>query len=204
MRLINAININLFIIKCELQDGSTLIINDCKYPLYSIKAVQTGYNFYNQYGFFNKNYDDIKNANYELSIIKKLQSQRLFELIETPDTNNNNSISTIFKKFIIDNEINLDINLQSFLHILLEFCNSSKNIENKLFFSITKIIIKYINNSKTEGFNPKYNINDIQLHKLYDYEKNKMSSFNKKTLQFEYIHIPKYIFNTNENIIRIE
>jgi len=200
MSLFDSININLQIQTFLVDDQSTLHINKCKYPLFSFKYIQSGYSFYNQYGFINKNYNNIEDANIELLITNDLSLKPLNFVLDLKFNNNNqnNQNNQLLLDFIKQNGYDLNINLKAFINNILQLCNKEIDIDNQIINRLIKLIIKHINNSRTENLNPNYNFRNITLHKLYEYKRNTSSSFNKELLNFEYIPNMKYNFNIDK------
>ena len=191
--IFDIINIKLKFNAFLLIDNSHLNLNNCKYPLGTLKKIQSGYTTYNTYGFYSKEYNTIKEANNEIANYEKIKViiinlDEIIEFIPNLYTEINNKSIFYIINFIVE-QCNLakDTNIEKQLSLLIWY------IETNLY--------KEINNLQ-----PKQQIKKtfIKLKKIYNLvqKPNTMSSFNKEKKQFEMVPINDNTITIKKNTIQ--
>jgi hypothetical protein len=150
MSLFDCINIELGITRFTLQDSSSLYLANCRFPLGLLKILQTGYGFYNRYGFYFLD-TDIEQTNTILKQIhdmSNLEIDKFFNMINNNDNDNDND------NYNNDNNDNIDINnmndnkyIESFL---LKYSIDKKDKVSFLIKIILKLCNNYIKYSKSK------------------------------------------------------
>ena len=104
--LFDAINIEMDVKIFSLEDSSKLILKRCNYELSLLKMIESGYGFYNKFGFFNK--IEINDMNTLLSELKQQSIMNInifFEQISysklVTKEDFNNSIRFLYIKYLI-------------------------------------------------------------------------------------------------------
>ena len=214
--LFDALNIEMNVQEFTLHDSSHLKLIRCKYELSLIKMIESGYGFYNKFGFLLKNLNiesmnkillDLKIQS-ELSIndffiqYKDLKGPKIYIDIEALKSNVYNEY---LKLDDIDKITNFDLfctetTMSSLCNYILKICSKKpilvkeEHNKNIPYIPIEKVIddinflIKMIINKKILIGNK-----IVDLKKIYN-EESKMSSFNMILKNFEMIDNPKYNF----------
>jgi len=217
--LFNTINIEIKINKFKLIDNSKLLLNMCDYSLSNLKMIESGYSFYNKFGFYNE--IEIEKMNEFLAEIKQKSEMNIINFFGDKNTVYLKTILTsIFEEYLkLNTELGIELgkklsiqnnnitekNLEDICKItkisvlckyILEICNQPKNADTEkkirglVDIFTSKIFEIIFPIAKTIGI-----IDYFNLRKIYDHEITHMSSFNKSTLTFEMIPYKKYKFD---------
>ena len=214
--LFDAINIEMNLKKCTLEDVSELKLNMCSYDLHYLKMMESGYGFYNKFGFF-YNVDIIKMNTILLKIKEKAEMNiKTFfaEFLATikskkkeMEADIKQNIKDIFELYstlklgIINNDSFNNFYNTTKMSVLckyiLEICNQEKNIATQekikeIINDYTLLIIKKFDKLlKTDyGINPSY-----KLQKIYNNTTKQMSLFDKITSTFKFSPYKKNKFD---------
>ena len=213
--LFNAINIEIKINKFKLIDNSKLLLNMCDYSLSNLKMIESGYSFYNKFGFYNE--IEITKMNEFLAEIKQKSEMNIINFFGDKNTVYLKTILTsIFEEYLkLNTKLSIELGIQNnniteknledickitkisvLCKYILEICNQPKNadtekkIKGLVDIFTSKIFEIIFPIAKTIGI-----IDYFNLRKIYDHEITHMSSFNKSTLAFEMIPYKKYKFD---------
>ena len=150
--LFDALNIEMNVQEFTLHDSSHLKLIRCKYELSLIKMIESGYGFYNKFGFLLQNLN-IKSMNEILLDLEKLVSIGLIELT--------NLISYAIFLFFISS-IFFFFKSLNFLMSILNFETNKSNsfFSNIFFFAINSLsfFFKPVSKSKISFFKSEFSL----------------------------------------------
>ena len=188
--IFDIINIKLKFNAFLLIDNSHLNLNNCKYPLGTLKKIQSGYTTYNTYGFYSIEYDTIEEANNEIANYEKIKViiinlDEIIEFIPNLHTEINNKSIFYIINFILEQcKLDKDTEIENQLSLLILYIE--KNLYKEINYLQTKQIKKIF----------------IKLKKIYNLVQNTMSSFNKEKKQFEMVSIKDNTITIKNNTIQ--